>query len=74
MTKPKLEREKTMKASIYETITNQIVAAIEEGTGLYKMPWHRARADITNPVNVTSGRSYRVSGVLSPRWGCSSTA
>jgi len=48
-----------MKASIYETITNQIVAAIEEGAGLYKMPWHRARADITNPVNVTSGRSYR---------------
>ena len=53
-----------MKASIYETITNQIVAAIEEGAGLYKMPWHRARADITNPVNVTSGRSYRGLNVI----------
>lgn len=59
MTEPKLQEEKTMKASIYETITSQIVTAIEEGAGLYKMPWHRARADITNPVNVTSGRSYR---------------
>ena len=54
-----------MKASIYETITNQIVAAIEEGAGLYKMPWHRARADITNPVNITSGRSYRGLNVIS---------
>ena len=48
-----------MKATIYETITNQIVTAIEEGAGLYKMPWHRARHDITNPVNAASGRSYR---------------
>jgi len=53
-----------MKATIYETITNQIVAAIEEGAGLYNMPWHRARADITNPVNVTSGRSYRGLNVI----------
>ncbi|MDQ0465584.1 antirestriction protein ArdC [Caulobacter ginsengisoli] len=48
-----------MKTSIYETITNQIVAAIEEGAGLYKMPWHRSRQDITNPQNVVTGRSYR---------------
>lgn len=48
-----------MKASIYETITDQIVTAIEEGAGLYKMPWHRPRQDITNPINAASGRSYR---------------
>ena len=53
-----------MKATIYETITNQIVAAIEEGAELYKMPWHRERADITNPVNVASGRSYRGLNVI----------
>ncbi|WP_126665633.1 ArdC-like ssDNA-binding domain-containing protein, partial [Croceibacterium ferulae] len=32
---------------------------------LYRMPWHRARADITTPVNVTSGRSYRGLNVIS---------
>ena len=48
-----------MKSSIYENITAEIVAAIEEGAGLYRMPWHRSRADLTNPMNVASGRSYR---------------
>ncbi len=48
-----------MKTDIYETITNQIVNAIEEGVRLYKMPWHRSRNDITNPVNAASSRSYR---------------
>lgn len=48
-----------MKPTIYETITQQIVATIEEGAGLYKMPWHRPRPDITNPINLASGRSYR---------------
>lgn len=48
-----------MKTTIYETITQQIVAAIEEGAELYKMPWHRSRGDITNPRNVSTSRSYR---------------
>ena len=48
-----------MKTTIYETITQQIVTAIEEGADLYKMPWHRSRNDITNPRNVASSRSYR---------------
>ena len=39
-----------MKATIYETITNQIVIAIEEGAGMYKMPWHRVRNDVTSPA------------------------
>jgi antirestriction protein ArdC len=54
-----------MKPTIYETITNQIVAAIEEGAGLYKMPWHRSRNDITNPRNMVTGRSYRGVNILS---------
>ena len=48
-----------MKTDIYQTITNQIVAAIEEGAASYKMPWHRSRNDITNPRNAVSNRSYR---------------
>ena len=53
-----------MKTTIYETITNQIVAAIEEGAGLYKMPWHRARHDITGPRNAATNRSYRGLNVI----------
>lgn len=48
-----------MRQTIYETITQQIVTAIEEGADLYKMPWHRSRNDITNPRNVSTSRSYR---------------
>ncbi len=48
-----------MSSSLYETITGQIVAAIEDGAGLYRMPWHRKRQDVTNPVNLISSRAYR---------------
>jgi antirestriction protein ArdC len=52
-------RKKEMKETIYETITNQIIAAIEAGAGAYKMPWHQSGQDITNPHNVVSNKSYR---------------
>ena len=54
-----------MKPTIYETITNQIVTAIEEGAGAYKMPWHRLSNDVTTPINVASGRGYRGLNVFS---------
>lgn len=54
-----------MKTTIYETITNQIVTAIEEGAGLYRMPWHRSRNEITSPKNAASGRSYRGLNIIS---------
>lgn len=48
-----------MKPTIYETITNQIVAAIEAGAEAYRMPWHRSRFDIASPSNTQTGRCYR---------------
>lgn len=48
-----------MKSSIYETITRQIVEAIEQGAGTFNMPWHRSRSDVAAPYNAQSGRSYR---------------
>ncbi|MEC3949273.1 ArdC family protein [Sphingobium sp. HWE2-09] len=54
-----------MTATIYETITNQIVTAIEEGAAEFKMPWHRMAQDIACPVNVASGRDYRGLNVIS---------
>jgi antirestriction protein ArdC len=54
-----------VKATIYETITNQIVTALEEGAELYRMPWHRSRQDITSPRNVSTSRSYRGLNIIS---------
>lgn len=44
---------------VHEAITNQIIAAIEAGTGKLQMPWHRSGANIMRPVNVSSGNAYR---------------
>jgi antirestriction protein ArdC len=47
------------RLDIYETITNQIIAAIETGSGKMQMPWHRSGASIIRPVNVASRNAYR---------------
>lgn len=46
---------------IYQRITDQIVAAIEAGTGDWKMPWHTQSGhdNIIRPVNAVSGKAYR---------------
>lgn len=44
----------TATASIYDTITNQIIAALERGTGDYTLPWHRSSAPLTRPVNAVT--------------------
>ena len=44
---------------VHEAITNQIIAAIDAGTGKLQMPWHRSGANIMRPVNVASGNAYR---------------
>lgn len=54
-----------MSATIYETITSQIVAAIEAGADTYRMPWHRSRHDIASPSSVETGKPYRGINVLS---------
>lgn len=47
-----------MPQSIYDTITSQIVAAIEEGAADYRMPWHRSRFDVASPSNAEGGHAY----------------
>ena len=67
-------------ANIYQRITDQIIAAIEAGADDWKMPWHSDGTDITQPINVASGKAYRgvnvialwataqASGYSSARW------
>jgi antirestriction protein ArdC len=55
---------RTATASIYDTITNQIIAALERGTGDYTLPWHRSSAPLTRPINAVTRKAYRGINVL----------
>jgi antirestriction protein ArdC len=49
-----------MAQDIYQTVTDQIVAAIEQGADKWVMPWHNnAASDSPMPFNVSSKRHYR---------------
>jgi antirestriction protein ArdC len=57
-------------SDIYQTITDRIVAQIEQGAGAWRMPWHtkHGATEMQLPRNVVSGRAYR--GVNVPMlWG-----
>ena len=55
----------TEKQDIYQTITNQIITAIENGFATYRMPWHVTSADSFAPMNAGSKKFYRGINVLS---------
>src|SRR5206468_2711352 len=44
---------------VYARVTAQIVTAIEQGTGTWKMPWHTSGRFAFSPINVTSKKPYR---------------
>ncbi len=49
----------SQKIDVHEEITNRIIAAIEQGTDAFKLPWHRPAGSITRPRNIASGQLYR---------------
>ena len=49
---------------VYQTITNQIVKAIEHGAGTFHFPWHRSSQSILRPINVASQKPYRGINIL----------
>lgn len=69
-----------LSTQVYERITQQIISAIEAGTGSYQMPWHRWGEQVARPINLASGQPYRgintlllwvaaeISGYSSGRW------
>lgn len=54
-----------MTTNVYETVTTNIVAAIESGAGEFQMPWHRASTSNDLPTNAATGASYSGSNILS---------
>jgi len=52
-------------ASIYDTITNQIITSLEVGAGKFSLPWHRSNTPLTRPMNSMTRKAYRGVNVLS---------
>jgi antirestriction protein ArdC len=44
---------------VYSRVTSQIVSAIENGVGTWRMPWHTSGRFAFSPINVTSKKPYR---------------
>jgi len=49
----------TNRKDVYQTVTDQIVEAIENGAGEWQMPWHRMGEGLNRPVNIDTGNAYR---------------
>jgi antirestriction protein ArdC len=44
---------------VYATVTAQIINAIEQGVGNWRMPWHTSGKYAFSPVSIGSGKPYR---------------
>src|SRR6266566_3845722 len=53
------ENTATEKRDVYATVTAQIITAIENGVGNWRMPWHTSGRHAFSPINVTSHKPYR---------------
>ena len=60
-----LSSTRKSRSSIYETITNKILAAIESNPGDPVMPWQRGGARPVLPTNAHTGQAYRGVNILS---------
>ena len=49
----------TDQRDVYARVTSQIINAIEQGTGTWRMPWHTSGRFAFSPINVTSKKPYR---------------
>src|SRR6202142_2110430 len=49
----------TNQRDVYARVTDQIVTAIENGVGTWRMPWHTSGRFAFLPINITSHKPYR---------------
>src|SRR5258707_8943211 len=54
-----LDSTATEKRDVYASVTAQIINAIEQGVGNWRMPWHTSGRFAFSPINVTSHKPYR---------------
>ena len=53
------ENTATEKRDVYATVTAQIITAIENGVGNWRMPWHTSGEYAVSPINAISRKPYR---------------
>jgi antirestriction protein ArdC len=53
------ENTATEKPDVYARVTSQIVNAIEQGVGTWRMPWHTSGRYAFSPINAASKKPYR---------------
>src|ERR1700694_2077065 len=58
------ENTATDKRDVYERVTSQIVNAIEQGAGNWRMPWHTSGRFAFSPINAVTHKPYRGVNVL----------
>ena len=49
----------TNQRDVYARVTDQIINAIEQGVGNWRMPWHTSGRYAFSPINATSRKPYR---------------
>lgn len=54
----------TEKQDTFQKVTDQIVKAIEEGAGSYRMPWRTSGGFPSSPINAVTKRPYRGINIL----------
>jgi antirestriction protein ArdC len=54
-----IDHTATDKRDVYAHVTAQIVTAIEQGVGNWRMPWHTSGRYAFSPINVTRHKAYR---------------
>jgi antirestriction protein ArdC len=57
----------SVRSDVYRRITDDIVAAIEQGAGEWQMPWHHDGSSIARPRNVASDKAYRGINIVALR-------
>jgi antirestriction protein ArdC len=54
-----IDHTATDKRDVYSRVTAQIINAIEQGVGTWRMPWHTSGRYAFSPINVASKKPYR---------------
>jgi antirestriction protein ArdC len=49
----------TNQRDVYARVTDQIINAIEQGVGNWRMPWHTSARFASSPINAISRKAYR---------------
>lgn len=58
-------RTNVERRDVHQQVTDNIIAAIEEGAGEWQMPWHRSGKGLNRPVNIDTRAHYRGVNILS---------